>query len=61
MGSMTGEELYNIYRAIRVKQGWEEWKWESLNASQQLVWNHLAGAVAQKLFRSVAFPRESGF
>ncbi len=53
---MSGEELYNLYRAIRVQQGWEEWKWESLNQSQQLVWNHLASAVAQKLFRSIALP-----
>lgn len=36
-----GKALYDKYRALRVQQGWEEWKWESLTKPQQLVWMRL--------------------
>jgi len=33
-----GKYLYDIYREVRIGQGWTEFKWESLSEPQKLVW-----------------------
>ena len=53
---MTGEELYDAYRAERVRQGWEEWKWTSLNKPQQTVWERLAATLQPKEKAPTPFP-----
>jgi len=37
-----GEVLYHLYREERIRQGWEEFKWESLSETQQIVWHRVA-------------------
>ena len=53
---MTGEALYDAYRAERVRQGWEEWKWTSLSKPQQTVWDRLAAGLEPKEKTPVPFP-----
>lgn len=38
-----GAALFDLYREERIRQGWEEFKWTSLSAPQQLVWTRMAG------------------
>lgn len=47
VGNVTcpGHLLYDLYRAERTGQGWEEYKWESLVDSQRMVWIRLAAAI----------------
>lgn len=40
--NVEGKALYGIYREERIRQGWEEFLWESLSEPQQLVWNRIA-------------------
>ena len=37
-----GHALYMIYRSQRVQQGFEEFKWASLDIAQRLVWERTA-------------------
>lgn len=53
---MTGEALYDAYRAERVRQGWEEWKWTSLSKPQQTVWDRLAASLEPKEKTPIPFP-----
>lgn len=45
----TGQAVFLLYRQERVRQGYEEFKWESLDVAQQLVWQRLADKLGVKL------------
>jgi len=34
----TGQAVFTLYRQERVRQGYEEFRWESLDVAQRLVW-----------------------
>ncbi len=42
---MTGQQLYDLYRAERTSQGFAEFKWENLSRTQQIVWERVAKAL----------------
>lgn len=45
----AGHALYLIYRNERTRQNFEEWKWESLDIGQQLVWERTANMIGLKI------------
>jgi hypothetical protein len=45
----AGHALYLIYWLERGKQGFEEFKWESLDIGQRLVWHRTAERLGLKL------------
>lgn len=44
-----GHGLYLIYRHERTKQGFDEFKFESMSEAQRLVWERLAAAIGLRL------------
>ena len=44
-----GHVLYLIYRSHRIQQGFEEFKWESQDIAQRLVWERTAQTIGLKL------------
>jgi hypothetical protein len=45
----TGHALYMIYRSQRIQQGFEEFKWASLDIAQRLVWERTANILDMHL------------
>ncbi len=45
----AGHALYLVYRNERCRQNFEEWKWESLDIGQRLVWDRTAAAIGLKI------------